>query len=89
MSSCNPLRVAIGNSDGMQSIFRTLSWEMSATERDPQPVYEGAPGNPAIVASAKQLAFRHPLTDEVLSVSSAIPGDFVRMRAWLDTAGQD
>lgn len=33
---------------------------------------------------AKQVAFRHPLTDEALSISSAMPGDFLRMRTWLD-----
>ena len=34
---------------------------------------------------AKQVAFRHPLTDEALSISSAIPGDFLQMRTWLDS----
>ena len=34
---------------------------------------------------AKQVAFQHPLTDKALSISSAIPDDFLRMRTWLDT----
>ena len=37
---------------------------------------------------ARQVAFRHPVTDEALSISSALPGDFLRMRAWLDSASQ-
>ena len=37
---------------------------------------------------ARQVAFRHPLTDEALSISSTPPGDFLRMRDWLDSASQ-
>jgi tRNA pseudouridine65 synthase len=37
---------------------------------------------------ARQVAFRHPLSDEALSISSALPGDFLQMRAWLDSASQ-
>ena len=33
---------------------------------------------------ASHVAFRHPLTAEPLPISSAIPDDFLRMRAWLD-----
>jgi len=33
---------------------------------------------------ARQVAFRHPHTDEALSISSALPDDFLRMRTWLD-----
>jgi len=34
---------------------------------------------------ARQVTFRHPLTDEALSISSAVPADFRKMTAWLES----
>ena len=34
---------------------------------------------------AKQVAFRHPLTDEAVCISSAMPADFRQMTAWLES----
>ncbi|MCH1603271.1 MAG: pseudouridine synthase [Luminiphilus sp.] len=33
---------------------------------------------------ATELAFRHPVTQEPLSITSATPEDFLRMKSWLD-----